>query len=79
MADTSEGTSWSSDQGVTPVTTILGFSTPTPLSKVFVNFTTNLPNSTVLEFRGSSRNNWQPLQYFALDCMESFGISPNEV
>ncbi len=78
LADDSDDTIWSSDPGATPVMTTLGFTNPTPLSKMFISFTSELPTRATLEFFQTSSNAWISLQHFALNCSSAFGISPNQ-
>lgn len=62
---------------VTPVTVTLGFDTLTSLSKVFIDFTSQLPSQATLEFYQESSSMWVTLQQYALDCSTAFGVSPN--
>lgn len=79
LADNSNRTAWQSDEGATPVNVILGFDTPTTISKVFILFISPLPMSAMLEFFQTSSGSWIGLQYFALDCNSSFGMEPNQM
>ena len=76
--DDSAMTVWQSRSGETPVALVVGLTTPTLLSKIFVTFQTSQSYQTaVLQFAQSADAEWQDLQYYAVDCMTSFGVSTN--
>lgn len=77
-ADTSEQTSWTSGSGDAPVAYVAGLSTTVTLSKIFVTFSPSFFYQTaVLQFLGTTGSSlWTDLQYYAMDCLDSFGLEP---
>lgn len=77
--DDSNMTVWQSRSGDIPVAFIVGLNTPTVLYKILVTFETSPSYATaVLQFTQSdAAAEWQNLQYYAVDCMSSFGMATN--
>lgn len=77
-ADSSTSTVWTSESSESPVEYVVGLSTSIELSKIFVTF---LPSSSyqtaVLQFFSAADSNWKDLQYYAVNCSESFDLAEN--
>jgi hypothetical protein len=78
--DDSATTAWQSADDETPVAFVVGLSTPTALSKVFVTFQA-APSyeAAMLQFSTSNDTEWRNLQYYAEDCMASFNMATNSM
>lgn len=74
--DNSSSTAWKSGSGDTPVTFLLALNQSTILSKILVTFVDSATflNAT-LQFQNAGTLEWLDLQYYAVDCATSFGMS----
>ncbi len=77
-SDTSQFTVWTSGANDTPVSYVVGFHSPINISKILVTFAQfSSYQKVTLQFFSSRDQVWRDLQYYAKDCMTSFGIADN--
>ena len=76
--DDSNTTTWRSHDSETPVTFVAGLDMLTVISKILITFS---PSPTyqkaMLQVSSSAGSQWEDLQYYAVDCMESFEVDTN--
>ena len=75
LFDNCSETYWQSAADETPVTIQLQLKTYVNLSKIFIHFESELPQSARLDYFQDPQ--WVPLQYWASDCNVSFALENN--
>ena len=78
-ADTSITTMWqSNDNESSPVSLVIGLRPSISLSKIFITFSSSLPEKTTLQYFSEQASDWRDLQYYAEDCTQSFEMGNDE-
>ena len=76
ISDGNNDTFWRSVTNESPVIVQLQLDQTTNLSKIFIFFESPLPLSAELEYLNEN-SMWSPLQYWADNCNERFGLENN--
>lgn len=71
ITDNNLDTFWQSNRNDATVAVTLGLQEETSLSKVFIKFKNTAPGALSLQYL--SQNMWTDLQYYAINCIASFG------
>ena len=74
--DEFSNTAWTSGTGDTPVSFVIGLVSSITLSKVLVEFQSSLPyQNATLQLFNANLSQWMDVQYFAVNCSNSFGMN----
>lgn len=71
ITDNNLATFWQSNRGDATIAVTLGLQVETSLSKVFIKFKNATPGALSLQYL--SQNVWLDIQYYAINCIASFG------